>query len=89
MRSWLLHAALVVSLVSLTGCPKQQAAYRPDGRGGWVLYTTAQSLDDAMKQFERTATKLCPDGSYQLGEPKVEGSGRPIEAAVDLDCTGP
>jgi hypothetical protein len=78
---------LALGLV-VTGCPKQ-ALYAPNGRGGYTLTTTADSLDQAMKRFERTAARLCPDGSYELGEPRVAGSARPIEAAIELTCTGP
>jgi len=68
----------------------KKAAYMSDGRGGYLLQTQATSLDQAMIRFQRTASGLCPNEDYALGEPKAGSrSGDAVTYDVDLDCTPP
>jgi hypothetical protein len=84
------HSLLRVAvLVAFTGCVKK-AAYMPDGHGGYLLQTQATSLDQAMIRFQRTASGLCPNEDYALGEPRAgKQTGTDVTYDVDLDCTPP
>jgi hypothetical protein len=76
-------------LLALAGCLKK-AAYVSDGRGGYLLQTQATSLDQAMIRFQRTASGLCPNEDYALGEPRAgKQTGTDVTYDVDLDCTPP
>ena len=89
LRSWVFPTGVAMALgLAPTGCATQAQSV-PDGHGGYVLRTTADSLDQAMKRFEEKAPKLCPGGSYEMGEPRVVGSTPPLDIAIDVDCTGP
>jgi len=80
---------IVACLIAFAGCLKK-AAYTTDGHGGYLLQTRASSLDQAMIRFQRTASDLCPNEDYALGEP-VAGTrvGPDVTYDVDLDCTPP
>jgi hypothetical protein len=84
------HSLLPVAvLVALAGCVKK-AAYMPDGHGGYLLQTQATSLDQAMIRFQRTASGLCPNEDYALGEPRTgKQTGTDVTYDIDLDCTPP
>ena len=76
-------------LLAFGGCLKK-AAYVSDGRGGYLLQTTATSLDLAMIRFQRTASGLCPNEDYALGEPRAgKQAGTNVTYDIDLDCTPP
>ena len=80
---------LGLGLLALGGCVKK-AAYVPDGRGGYLLQTQATSLDEAMERFQRTASGLCPNEDYELGEPRAgKQTGAAVTYDVDLDCSPP
>ena len=80
---------LVAGLLALGGCVKK-AAYIPDGRGGYLLQTQATSLDEAMERFQRTASGLCRNEDYELGEPRAgKQSGAAVTYDIDLDCSPP
>ena len=80
---------VLAGLLALTGCPKK-AAYVSDGRGGYLLQTTATSLDEAMIRFQRTASGLCPNEDYALGEPRAgKRAGDAVTYDIDLDCSPP
>jgi hypothetical protein len=82
-------AVLVAGLLAVGGCVKK-AAYIPDGRGGYLLQTQATSLDQAMERFQRTASGLCPNEDYELGEPRAgKQTGTAVMYDVDLDCSPP
>jgi hypothetical protein len=81
-------ATALLLLIPLCGCLKK-AAYVPDGRGGYVLTTQTDSLDKAMIRFQRTASDLCPAGSYAFGEPAVAKDVQPRTYEIDVDCTAP
>jgi hypothetical protein len=87
-QAFILFILLLASLLALPGCV-QKATYAPDGRGGYTLRTTTDSLDKAMIRFQRTAADLCTEeGSYALGEPVVIDR-TPVTYGVDMTCTPP
>jgi len=80
---------LGVGVLALGGCVKQ-AAYVPDGHGGYLLQTQATSLDEAMIRFQHTASGLCPSEDYELGEPRAgKQAGAAVTYDIDLDCSPP
>lgn len=80
---------LVLVVAALAGCLKK-AGYIPDGKGGYALETTTDSPDKAMIRFRRTATDLCPGGSFAFGEPATGGqSAAGTTYAIDVVCTAP
>ena len=79
---------LMTCLPVLPGCTKK-ATYAPDGRGGYTLRTTTDSLDKAMIRFQRTAAYLCStEGSYEFGEPAVIDRD-PVTYGIDMTCSPP
>jgi disulfide bond formation protein DsbB len=71
------------------GCLKK-ATYSPNPKGGYTLHTATDSLDKAMIRFQRTAAYLCPEGSYDFGEPVVgDPTSTPVEYDVAMTCTPP
>ena len=79
----------LAGLLALGGCLKK-AAYVSDGHGGYLLQTQATSLDQAMIRFQRTASGLCPNEDYALGEPRPGArTGEAVTYDIDLDCTPP
>jgi hypothetical protein len=60
-----------------------------NGSSGYTLRAQTDSLDDAMARFQHTAAKLCPEGSYEFGEPAIVDRGTtPITFGIELTCTG-
>jgi hypothetical protein len=93
MRS-LITLAVLAAALSATGCLKK-ATYTPNPNGGYTLHTTTESLDKAMIRFQRTAAYLCPEGSYDLGEPVAaepmvgDRTSTDTEFDVEMTCTPP
>ena len=85
--SFPLSPTLALAL-SLSACSIPVRA-TPDGRGGWKMQTTAESVDQAMQRFQEEAPRLCPGGSYAFGDPVKSGAARPMQVAIDFRCTGP
>jgi len=93
MRS-LFTLAVLAAALSVGGC-LQKATYTPNPAGGYTLHTTTESLDKAMIRFQRTAAYLCPEGSYDLGEPVAaepmvgDRTATDTEFDVAMTCTPP
>lgn len=86
LGSLLLVAACTLVLAA---CAKK-AVYRPDGRGGYTLSASTDSLAQAMERFQNTAQGLCPQGSYDFGEAVVDPQATtPATYEIDLICTAP
>jgi hypothetical protein len=64
----------LVTLLGLSGCPKK-ASWLPNDRGGYTLVTQAESMDQAVTRFRRTATDLCGAARYALSEPVITHRG--------------
>jgi len=86
-----LVCALVAALLALapTGCAKR-ALYSPNGRGGFTLQATTDSIDDAMSRFKQTARDICAERSFELTPPTVVDQGaRPTTYRTDMVCVAP
>jgi hypothetical protein len=86
MRSLVMVLALV-SALGIAGCVKK-ATYTSNGNGLYTLHAVTNSLDEAMERFQRTAADLCPEGSYEFGEPAADTSS-PITYDIEMTCTPP
>jgi hypothetical protein len=94
-RTLMTNLVLGTCLLAPVGCLKK-ATYTPNPKGGgYVLHTTTESLDKAMIRFQRTAEYLCPEGSYDLGEPvaaePMVGDRTSTDTSFDVEmtCTPP
>ena len=91
---FLIAFAMLASALGVPGCLKK-ATYTPNPNGGYTLRTTTESLDKAMIRFQRTAAYLCPEGSYELGEPVAaepmvgDRTSTDTEFDVAMTCTPP
>ena len=63
----------LVALLSLSGCPKK-ASWLPNEHGGYTLMTQAESVDQAVVRFRRSAEELCGK-RYALSAPSVTSRG--------------
>jgi len=86
MRS-LMTALVLAAALGMTGCVKT-ATYTPNGKGLYTLHAATDSLDKAMERFQRTAADLCPDGSYEFGEPAATTASPPTYD-IEMTCTPP
>jgi len=61
-------------VIVLAGCLKR-ASWFPNDRGGYTLMTQAESMDQAVTRFQRTAKDLCGAARYTLTEPAITQRG--------------
>ena len=61
---------LTVVLTAASGCPRK-ASWIGNDQGGFTLFANAQSVDQAVVRFHRTARDLCGPSPYTLTQPAV------------------
>src|SRR5262245_4605274 len=62
-------------LAMLSGCAKRKAAWMPNDHGGFTLMTEADSMEEAVERFRRTADDVCQERRYTMTPPVVTDRG--------------
>jgi len=74
MRTLRTPLALLALGLALAGCPRK-ASWIANEQGGYALFANAESIDQAVVRFQRTARDLCGTLPYSLSEPRVIAQG--------------